>query len=150
MAIKYFAELSAEETDLMLQAPAIVTILIAGADDDIDKKEKNWAARLVQYRTFTSEVKLHSYYEAVQERFEGDLDTLEAGWSTETGSQDLSAKLAAVNSILPKIDSDIASLLTESWRSLAKKVAEASGGILGFGSVEEAERALIGLPMIDA
>lgn len=150
MAIKYFAELSADQSEHLLKVPAMVTILIAGADSDIDTKEKNWAKRLVQYRTFTSDVKLHEYYEAVQQRFEADLDTLEAAWNPETGSQDLSADLAAVNDILPKLEKDVAGLLVESWKSLAKKVAEASGGILGFGSVEEAERALIGLPMIDA
>lgn len=150
MAIKYFDALSAEETESLLQAPAMVTILIAGADDNIDKKEKNWAAKLVQYRTFTSEVKLHAYYEAVQARFEADLDALEEKWSTDSGTENLTAQLASLNGSLAKIDSEIAGLLTDSWRSLAKKVAEASGGILGFGSVEEAERALIGLPMLDA
>lgn len=150
MAIKYFAHLTSEESDLLLQTPAIITILIAGADAQIDKKEKNWATKLVQYRTFTAEVKLHSYYEAVQERFTADLDALESAWNPDTGSQDLAAKLAHINPILPKVDADVVALLAKSWRSLAKKVAQASGGILGFGSVEEAERALVDLPMIDA
>ena len=149
MTINYFEGLNEIETELLLKTPALVTILVAGADEKIDKKEKNWANKLVKYRTFTSDVKLHQYYEAVLARFEQDLQDLEDGWKSETSEEKISGMLSGLNTILPKIDEEYAALLKDSWKSLAEKVAEASGGLLGFGSVDENELRLIDLPMID-
>ncbi|MEZ4776834.1 MAG: hypothetical protein R3D00_26905 [Bacteroidia bacterium] len=147
MAIKQFSNLTEQESALLTNAPALITVLIAGADNDISKKETDWAGKLVHYRTFTSEPKLQNYYEAVKEGFESSLDALIDGWN-ENSEALITGELAGVNSILPKIDPEYATLLKESWRSLAQKVAEASGGLLGFGSVDEAEKRLVSLPMI--
>ncbi|MEL6589772.1 MAG: hypothetical protein AAFP02_00190 [Bacteroidota bacterium] len=149
MAIKYFSALSSEEVSQLIEAPAIVAVLIAGADENIDKKEKSWATRLVHYRTFTSDPKLHEYYESVNERFEGHLDNLVANWAPTTSEAELSAKVAALNPILAKLDSEYADLLRESWRSMARKVAEASGGLVGIGSINKEEARLVDLPMLD-
>lgn len=147
MSIKYFHHLSEQEVSQLLQVPAQVTILIAAADDDIDKREANWARKLVRYRAFTEHVRLHDYYEAVHPRFEADLTAAEAQWA-EGGSEALVEALKGVNGILPKLEEAYADLLRNSWRSLARKVAEASGGILGFGSVGAEEQPVVDLPMI--
>ena len=148
MSIKHFSQIAESEFELLVQAPALVTVLIAGADSTIDKKEKAWGKKLVAYRTFTSDVKLHEYYEQVDKGFETALDQLVDAWTPES-EQELTDKLAKVNGILPKLDKEIADLLKDSWKSLARKVAEASGGFIGFGSVNPDEARLVELPMID-
>ena len=147
MSIKYFSPLSESEVELLVEAPALVTVLIAGADSSIDKKEKAWGKKLVSYRTFTSDTKLHDYYERVDEGFEATLNQLVDSWTPES-QETIAAKLAQVNDILPKLDEVFANLLKDSWKSLARKVAEASGGLIGFGSVNADEARLIELPMI--
>ncbi|MDX2248513.1 MAG: hypothetical protein SF052_17140 [Bacteroidia bacterium] len=147
MAIKQFSNLTEQEIALLVKAPALITVLIAGADDNISKKEKDWAAKLVHYRTFTAEPQLQNYYEAVKEGFNVELDTLVESWNSES-EEAIATQLSGVNAILPKIDPEYASMLKESWRSLAHKVAGASGGLLGFGSMDEAEKKLVSLPMI--
>lgn len=149
MAFNYFSQLTPEERDQLLHAPAIVTVLIAGADEDIDRKEKGWAERLIHYRTFTSDPRLHDYYVEVNEIFVEQLDSLIASWKPQETEAQLTAKLSVLKDILVKLDPEFADLLKESWRSMAKKVAEASGGLVGFGSVNKKEAALLDLPMLD-
>lgn len=148
MAIKQFDSLTETEAILLYQAPAVVTVLIAGADSTIDEEETEWASKLVNYRTFTSDPLLHEYYEHVEAQFEGNIAHLVSNWSPENGTQALSERLASALPVLDKLDEEFAALLKKSWRSLAKKVAEASGGLLGFGSIGAAEKALISLPML--
>jgi hypothetical protein len=148
MAIPYFSPLASEEQELLFQTPALVVVLIAGADHDIDEKEEALARKLVGYRTFTSDERLHAYYELVHDRFENDLKSLLQNWKAGEGEEQMSEILSQLNAVLPKIDETHARLLKESWRSLARKVAEASGGLLGFGSVNKDELKLVDLPMI--
>ncbi|MCI4667630.1 MAG: hypothetical protein MRZ79_05665 [Bacteroidia bacterium] len=149
MSISYFSKLSQEEVELLAMAPANVTVLIAGADNDIDKNETEWASKLVRFRTFTSDERLHDYYELVDARFEGDLNTLVADWSAEESQAKLTASLAQLKDILAKVDDSYSAILKESLRSLAKHVAKASGGFLGMGGITREEGELIDLDMLD-
>lgn len=148
MSIQAFSALSQEETERLLRAPAMVAVLIAGADERIDKREENWANKLVHYRTFTSEDELHDYYQAVSQRFEQDLKKLTAQW-TPSQNETLQQEIADLKPIVGKLDTRYAKLLKQSWRTLAYKVAEASGGLVGFGAVDSQERKVVDLPMLD-
>lgn len=151
MAIDAFHSLTETEAQQLKHAPVQITLLIAGADDEIDKKETNWASKLVHYRTFTSEPMLHDYYEWVNQDFEKALDGLLAQHSDDPKAmvEQLHGELGKLGAVLEKLEGDYAHALLRSWRSLAKKVAEASGGLFGFASISQAEGELIGLPMID-
>ncbi|MEL6135281.1 MAG: hypothetical protein AAFR59_18140 [Bacteroidota bacterium] len=148
MAISFFGGLTEQEQNQLLLAPSMVTVLVAGADQNIDKKEKDWATKLVQFRTFTSHTKLHDYYEAVDARFSQDLESLTANWNAETTETHLTTELGKVGEILPKIDASIASELRDSLRSLAGHVAKASGGFLGMGGVDGDEARIMKLEML--
>lgn len=150
MAIAQFENLSEQEVELLVNAPAYVTVLIAAADDKIDRKEKGWATKLVKYRTFTSNAELHEYYKVVNASFETALNSLVELYheGKDAGGSSVGAELTKLNDILPKLDPSYASTLLASWKSLAEKVAEASGGLLGYASIDTEERALVDLPMI--
>ncbi|GAB4429091.1 MAG: hypothetical protein OHK0039_47690 [Bacteroidia bacterium] len=147
MAIKYFATLAESEVGELLKAPARITVLISAADGTVHSKETEWARKLVGYRAFTAHVKLHDYYEAVQTHFDAELQQLIAHWSGESTAL-ISGQLADLQPILAKLEPEVADLLRESWRSLARRVAEAEGGLLGFGTVNKEEQSLVDLPMI--
>ncbi|MEM7655875.1 MAG: hypothetical protein AAF399_07085 [Bacteroidota bacterium] len=149
MSIPSFASLTVDEQHLLFKAPALVAVLVAGADEQIDEKEEALAQKLVSYRTFTSETQLHDYYEVVNEQFETALGEAMQAWKANGGNGHLSSMLAGVNPILPKLDAAYAKLLKDSWRSYARKVAEASGGFLGMGSVSKEELQVVDLPMIE-
>ena len=60
------------------------------------------------------------------------------------------AELEKLNEILPKLPKEFAVDYYWSLRSLAKKIASASGGLLGYMAVGYEESKLIGLDMIHA
>ena len=149
MSIPQLSNLSEEEIQQLCEAPALVSILIAGADKDIDKKETKWASKVVDYRTFTSEPELNAYYQVVNESFEDKLEQLLESWNAETSEEQLIAQLSALKPILAKVEPHYSGLLKASWRSLAQHIAKSDGGFLGFGSTNYAEKQLMELSMLD-
>ena len=151
MAIKALAALSEEEVKKVVEAPAVITVLIAAADDNIDEDETSWASKVVDYRKTIGDESLFDYYEASEEAFAEALSALlnEEVVGNQERLANMTAELEALNPILKKINRLYAQKLVNSWRSFAKQVAKASGGILGFGSVSKAEEALVDLDMIE-
>lgn len=148
MSIEAFRPLSAPEVEQLMQAPAIITLLVAGADQKVDKNEEAWASKLVNYRGITAEAELQPYYEQVSTRFEADLKAL-AQQVKPSDTEALKQKLSAITPIVAKLDQRTGKILKQSWRTLAEQVAKASGGIIGFGSVSEEERSVINLSMLN-
>ena len=71
--------------------------------------------------------------------------------STEVDKRtsEISSLLEELNPILSTIDETVAYHLYKSYKSFAKHVAKASGGLFGFFSIGPEEKALLGLPMLD-
>lgn len=113
--------LSEDDQDLLFKAPAVVTIFIAGADKDIDKKEEMRARKLVNYRTFTSEIFLHEFYEAANQVFDGNMADLMAAWSPETGQEAMSNALTDIGTVVAKLPSDHAEALKAAFAVLRRK-----------------------------
>lgn len=145
-----FKNLTPEEYSLVLKTPVLVTILVAAADNNIEKKEKDWAEKLAQYRRFSSHPVLHDYYHEVSRDFRKTLDEVIAGIPSEhfQRNQFLSNELGKLNRIFPKLEKKFAGKLYESLLTFAKKVAEASGGFLRFSTISEEEKEWIDLKMI--
>lgn len=148
MSTYYLDQLTEEEITVLCEAPARVAVLIAGADSDIDRKELNRAITLANYRTFTSDPVLHDYYERVNVGFETVLAKLIEDWKPKFSETELIAELEQLNPILVKMEQEFSDKLKTSLRSFAQKIAETSGGLLGFQSIDYRERKLVHLPMI--
>ena len=150
MSINEFKQLSEEEAALMFKAPVLITVLIGAADGKLDAKETDWAKKVVGFREHIGDEDLFSYYHVVEESFNSELDTILS--QDVVGSQDqvarASAELEQTSAILSKLNHHYAAKLLASWKSFAKQIAKASGGLLGFGSVSAQENQLMDLPMI--
>lgn len=148
--IPEFESLREDEIDVLLKAPVHVAILIAGADGTIDKTEKKQAIDVARNKQSRARDQLAEYYKIVGDQFEENfyalLDALPAG--TEERTQAVSIELRKLNFILPKIDKNFGIKLHGSLKDLAKKIAEASGGVLGYLSVSYEEAKLMELRMI--
>ncbi|MEM0939441.1 MAG: hypothetical protein AAF600_07160 [Bacteroidota bacterium] len=149
--IPEFKSLREDEIEVLLNAPVLVAILIAGADGKIDKTEKNQAIDIARNRQSRAREQLAAYYKLVGERFENSFSkwssSLPAG--TEERTQAVSIELRKLNFILPKIDKNFGIKLHASLKDLAKKIAEASGGVLGYLSISYEEAKLMELRMIN-
>lgn len=149
--IPQFKNLSEEEKTALLDAPALIAVLIAGADNDIDKKEIDYSSKIAHYRAGNNESVLQGYYSEV-DKFIGDaiaqqISALPKNFSNR--QQLIIEELKKLNEILPKLDKSFAVELYKSWLTFAKSVAQSSGGLWGYASITADEEKLLGLSMIN-
>ena len=148
--IAEFENLTEEEASLTLKAPALVCVLIAGADGKIDSKEIEEAILVSRIKQTRARKALIEYYREVGIHFQEQLSQL-----IKTMPEDAKKRSAAVtkeleklNPILKKVDKVFAVKLHASLKDVAKKIAEASGGVLGLMKVSYEESKLVDLRMI--
>jgi phytoene dehydrogenase-like protein len=149
--IKALKTLDKKEQEIILQAPAMIAILIAGADDDIDQKERDEARKITKYRRLTGEPILIPYYEMVFEHFEETIYKLLRNYPAMASLRNpiIVKQLEQINDILPKLDKEFAAALYDGLKEYAHHVAKASGGFLGFFKVSSEERKWLDLNMIE-
>ena len=148
--IPQFAGLNDAEKNLLTDAIPMITVLIAGADGNIDADEKEFAAKIMKIRGYKHPPVLEGYYGLVGEKFTAKVDDLIKTLPTETEerSKSISDELTKLNDIFPKMELLYSAHLYHSFTTFAEHVAKASGGFLGFGSVSRAEGKYIKLPMV--
>lgn len=148
--IPEFEPLREDEIDVLIKSPVYVAILIAGADGKIDKSERKEAIEVARHKQSRSREQLAEYYKTVGERFEDNFNALidELPSGTEARIKAITTELRKLNFILKKIDKNFSIKLIASLKDLAKKIAEASGGVLGYLSISYEEARLMELKMI--
>ena len=149
--IPEFEKLSEADIDLLKKTPAMVTILIAGADEEISSSELQKAVSLAKIKQSKARRELLSYYQHIGPDFEANLNELLKSYpeDPETRSKMVVEDLKRLNYILPKLDHDWAIQFVESMKEIAKKVAEAAGGVFGYLAIGYEESKLIDLKMIN-
>jgi hypothetical protein len=147
--MKELARLKESEVELMLKAPILLCILIAGADGTIDRKEIKKAINVTARKKDKSI--LDSYFKEVSQDFEDKLKVLLQSYPYESTQRNprLLEELRQLNPILRKLDPQFATAFYDMLKELAEKIAESSGGILGMMSVDSEEAKYISLPMLD-
>ena len=145
--ITEFGKLTDSEIDLMLKAPVLVCILIAGADGDIDKKEIKEAIVLTQRKTNPA---LTGYLREVSQDFEDKLKVLIQSYphATVERAASIMAELGQLDTVFAKMDRRLAAQIYEMLKQLAAKIAASSGGIWGMNTVTEEEAKYLDLSVI--
>ncbi len=149
LKIYELSHLSDDETLSIYQAPALIAVLIAASDSQVDEQETSWASKVMAYRQQVGDRALFGYYDIADTYFETTLNGLLQGKETPEIIENALSALTAINGTLAKVDVAFAERLVKSWRSFAKAVAETSGGFLGFGNVSSQEAELIKLDMFE-
>jgi hypothetical protein len=151
MAIPQFNHLTEDERVLLYSTPALVTYLIGGADGDFDTKEEVQSEHVVRIRTANGDPLMFDFFKHVEQTYFDQLDATVKKYgnlSVAERTELIVNELTKLNVILPKVDELYARVFLKSLRSLAKTVAEASGGVMGFLEVSYEEEHLMGLNMI--
>lgn len=148
--ISEFKHLRKDETELMFKAPALVAILIAGADNTIDNAEIKEAREQARLKKTRENEALREYYQIIGDTFEEDIKRYvrEYPKDAESRNQLIATELQGLNQILPKLNKRFAVNFYTHLKDLAKKIAEASGGVLGYMAVGKEESIFIDLKMI--
>lgn len=149
--IEEFKNLNEDEIETMLQVPVLVSILIAGADGNIDKSEIRQAVSLSKLKQTKAREGLIEFYTEAGKDFEDKMKIMIANYPTEASERNpkIISELEKVNDILPKLDPKFSEEFYVSIKDMAKKIAEASGGVLGYMAVGYEESKLIGLDMVN-
>lgn len=140
--------LSASEQELMMKAPLLVCILIAGADEQIDAQEVKGAIQLAESARKKEQVS--TLFRMAAEDFEDKFKIILQGLPQEPAerNQTITEELKGLNATLPRLNPTFAKEYLRCLRFVAKRIAQSSGGVLGINSIGEEESALINLPMI--
>ena len=148
--MKHFENLSDQEYTILKETLTKVAALIANADGDVDLDETYWAEKITHIRTYGEPHLLNAYYEDVNADFKKRFEEEVAGLPRDTKEaiDSLSKDIARVNSILPKLGPKVSYLMYNGYKTFAKHIAKASGGVLGFFTIDSSEAKLIDLPMI--
>lgn len=148
--LEQFCNLSEDETKKLLDALPLITVLIAGADGKFEKEEMDWADKVTHIRSYKLKGELKDFYAEVHtnlmEKVQYFMDSMPSGVNERTII--ISERLSDLNPILAKLDPSIGSKLYSGFVSFAEHIAKASGGVMGFFSINHAESKLIGLPML--
>jgi hypothetical protein len=147
--IKELARLKESEVELMLKAPVLLCILIAGADGTIDRKEIKEAINVTVKKK--DKTILDNYFKEVSQDFEDKLKILLQSYPYESTQRNpiLIQELSQLNPILKKLDRLFSKPFYDMLKELAEKIAGSSGGLWGMMSVDSEEAKYIRLPMLD-
>lgn len=147
--IKELNRLKEGEMELMLKAPVLLCILIAGADGTIDRKEIKEAINVTVKKK--DKTILDSYFKEVSQDFEDKLKVLLQSYPYESTQRNpiLIQELSQLNPILKKLDKSFSKPFYDMLKELAEKIAGSSGGFWGMMSVDSEEAKYIRLPMLD-
>ena len=149
--IHEFKNLNEDEATAMVMAPSLVALLIAGAEGNIDQKEIDWGTKIAHFRA-TENTILQNYYQEVYKNFHDTLNQLTEAMPKDVAerSAKINMELSKLNSIFPKLDYDFAVELYKSLLTLSKQVAQASGGLWGYGSISPEEKKHLNLEVINS
>jgi hypothetical protein len=147
--VNQLMHLHEDEVNLMLKAPVLVAILIAGADGQIDDKEIREAISYARQKREAGGL-MTEYFKEVFHDFEDKLKITLQGYPHETTQRMplLIDELTSVGAVLNRIDKAFAKNVYDTLIEIAVKVATSSGGILGMKKVSAEEAKYINLPMI--
>lgn len=135
---------------MMFDAIPLITILVAGADGDMDEVELSEAQRLADIRSYDSHGRLLAYYEVIDDNLVGRIQAMAKDYPTEVEARQaaISEKLALLNPILAKLKQPFGYLYYHSFVSFANFIAESHGGFLRFMTVSDEEAEVKDLPML--
>jgi hypothetical protein len=141
-------KLADQEVELMLKAPVLLCILIAGADGTIDRKEIKQAINVAVRKK--DKTILDGYFKEVSTDFEDKLKVLLQSYPYQSSERNpiLIKELSQLNPILKKMDKSFAKPFYDMLKELAEKIAGSSGGLWGMMTVDDEEAKYIDLPMI--
>lgn len=125
--IKEFEKLNTQEKEMLLKAPAYVSLLAANADGDMDESEKKAAIKFSHIKTFSSHPMLQEYYKEVENIFTNNIELLDNQLPKGKEERDnaIKSKLACLEVVLQKLGKEYAATLQRSFITYTEHVSRA-------------------------
>lgn len=127
-----FKKLSPEEKDVLLEAPAYISLLAANADGKMDEVEKKEAVRFSHIKTFSCDPLLKDFYLEAEKKFLYNIEKLDK--ELPPGKQEreraIYKKLKEMEPVFFKLGKDYSTSLRRSLESYAGYVYKAHWNVL--------------------
>jgi hypothetical protein len=148
--IPEFDHLTKQEIELAYKAPILVSILIAGADGTIDRKEIQGAIYSVEKNHKRSVSSLSILLKEIGSDFEDKFKMLIRDYPYESTQRTpiIVEELARLDTLFSKLNPEFAREYYHSLLAIAQRTAQSSGGFLGLSKIGEEEARYLKLPMI--
>ncbi|MBS3914946.1 MAG: hypothetical protein KG003_10625 [Bacteroidetes bacterium] len=148
--LEHINNLKDEEKDIIIHSPLYVSLLIAGADGEVNDTEKKRILELIHTKTFSEKYELRDLYKTLDHDAAHELRELISVLPQEKSERNefLIQKLSRLNHIFPKLEHRFQVQLYKSLRQFAHYIAHAEGGFWSVGAVKHAEQEYLKLPMI--
>ena len=144
-------KLTDAQTELVIKAPFLVCILIAGADGKIDKKEIKEAINIAQNK-HKKAVQMQAFFKELATDFEDKLKILIQSYPYESTQRNplIVTELAELNQCFSLLPPAFATEYYALLKDIAQGIAASSGGgLMGLGeSIAPEEAKYMHLPMI--
>jgi len=143
-------KLSANELELLYKAPILVSILIAGADGNIDRKEITEAILSAEKKTTRRSSLIATLFQEIAQDFEDKLKILLQQYPYKSSERNpmIVKELEQLNPLWAKIDPAFADEFYKTLLNISSRIASSSGGILGYNAIGSEESRFIKLEMI--
>jgi hypothetical protein len=147
--IPEFHTLDDSEIELVLKAPILVCILIAGADGTIDRKEIKEAIAVTEQQKNSNSI-LSPYFKIMADDFEDKIKIVLQAYPHQVDERNpvIIEELSGLNALWNRMDRKFSVAFYEMLLFLAGKIASSSGGLLGMRTVDAAEAKFLELPMV--
>jgi tellurite resistance protein len=139
--ISFFNDLSAKDQAILADAPILVAIWVGISDNHFDQNEQLKAVQTLNVKSFSESPDIAAVYNSIEnptQALTSVLDTLPK--EVEAIKMEVKERLQSVKEVLSKLEPVFANDLYKSFRSVGVHVANASGGMLGLGSMSEDEK----------
>lgn len=138
------------ELELLLKAPILVCLLIAGADGNVDRKEVREAIRLANRKYKQSLTPAAQFFKEIARDYEDKLQIILQAYPFESTQRTplIVEELSELNQLWSKLDAAFSREFYHTLREIAQQVASSSGGWLGMRSIGAEEARYVTLPMI--
>jgi len=122
--IKQFDKLTKAETEILLKAPILVSVLATSGDHEITKREKAETVKLAHLKTFTADPLLLSYYQEVDKNFTAYFEIILKKYAPfdDAKREELKTEINTLNSVIAKLDKQFARTLLRSLSNYAEHV----------------------------
>lgn len=146
-----FYSVTEEELDVLALAPVWVILLVAGADGNINRKEKQEAVSIMQRWCDCIGPESPDLWRDVVQNFETNIRGYQMLLPTdlEKRNEVLISKIGRLNDFIDRLDRAFADRYVAFLRDLANRVATASGGFFGYRNPQSESARFADLSMID-
>jgi hypothetical protein len=132
--LKQLHNLNENEQELLLRAPALLSVMSSCSYNNVNDLKKEDAIKLSHIKSFTADPLLLPYYQEVEKKFREQFDAIVARYFPfdHEKRKELQNEINRLNKVIGKLDPKVAGVLRRSLDRYAKHVRNAHTVIRDF------------------